>query len=190
MFAKNPDEVYLIKDCMQNENILTWGDNKNDTFNQSVEIPITNLSENLLKLKKVSELAEITIAECAENKPIGINSVFPNNFDIKEIALTHLPNGFDKEKLKTILIVYYDRIRNKNVVGKSTTPCERTIKLYDDTPVTSKPRTLPYAYQREIFKQLDELLEKGIIEHSDRPYSSPITPVEKRDCSIRLCCGF
>ena len=100
-----------------------------------------------------------------------------------------MPNGFDKEKLKTILIDYYDRIRNKNV-SKSTIPYERTIKLYDDTPVTSKPRTLPYAYQREIFKQLDELLEKGIIEHSDRPYSSPITPVEKRDCSIRLCCGF
>ena len=99
----------------------------------------------------MSELAEITIAECAENKPIGINSVFPNNFDIKEIALTHLPNGFDKEKLKTILIDCYDRIRNKNV-GKSTTACERTIKLYDDTPVTSKPRTIPYAYQSGIFK--------------------------------------
>ena len=189
MFDKNPDEVYLIKDCLQNENILSWGDNKNDTFNQSVEIPITNLSENLLKLKKVSELGEIAIAECAENKPIGINSVFSSNFDIKEIALTHLPNGFDKEKLKTILIDYYDRIRNKNV-GKSAIPCKRTIKLYNDTPVTSKPRTLPYAYQSEIFKQLDELLEKGIIEHSDRPYSSPITPVKKRDCSIRLCCGF
>ena len=33
MFDKNPDEVYLIKDCLQNENILSWGDNKNDTFN-------------------------------------------------------------------------------------------------------------------------------------------------------------
>ena len=137
----------------------------------------------------MSELAEITIAECAENKPIGINSVCSNNFNIKEIALTHLPNGFNKEKLKTILIDCYDRIRNKNV-DKSTIPYERTIKLYDHTPVTGKPRTLPYAYQSEIFKQLDELLEKGIIEHSDSPYSSPITPVKKRDCSIRLCCGF
>ena len=33
MFDKNPDEIYLIKDFLQNENILSWGDNKNDTFN-------------------------------------------------------------------------------------------------------------------------------------------------------------
>ena len=75
-------------------------------------------------------------------------------------------------------------------MSESTIPYEHTIQLYDDTPVTSKPRTVPYAYQSEIFKQLDELLEKGIIEHSDSPYSSPITPVKKRDGTIRLCCDF
>ena len=93
-----------------------------------------------------------------------------------------MPGGFAKEKLKTILIDYYDRIRDKNA-----------IRLYDDIPVTSKPRTVPYvpyAYQSEICKQLDELLEKVIIEHSDSPYSSPITSVKKRDGTIRLCCHF
>ena len=33
MFDKNTDEIYLIKDCLQNENILSWRDNKNHTFN-------------------------------------------------------------------------------------------------------------------------------------------------------------
>ena len=62
------------------------------------------------------------------------------------------------------------------------------MQLYDDRPVTSKPRKIPYAYQSEIFNQLDELLEKSLIEHSDSPYSSPITPVKKRDGTIR--CHF
>ena len=42
-------------------------------------------------------LADITIAECAENKPVEIDSVCSNNFDIKEIDLSHLPNGLLKK---------------------------------------------------------------------------------------------
>ena len=45
---------------------------------------------------------------------------------------------FAKQKLKTILIDCYDRIRDKNA-SESTIPYEHTIQLYDDTPVTSKP---------------------------------------------------
>ena len=74
MFDKNPDKIYLIKDCLQNENILSCGDYKSDTLNKSIKIPVINLSENLMKLKKDQWLAEITIVECAENKPIEINS--------------------------------------------------------------------------------------------------------------------
>ena len=75
-------------------------------------------------------------------------------------------------------------------MSENIIPYEHIIQLYDDTPVTSKPRTVPYAYQSEIFKQLDELIEKGIIEQSDSPYSSPTTTVKKRDGTIRLCCDF
>ena len=69
-------------------------------------------------------------------------------------------------------------------------PYEHTIQLYDDTPVTSKPRTATYAYQSETFKQFDKLLEKGITEHGDSLYSSPIAPGKKRNRSIRLCYNF
>ena len=74
MFDKNPDKIYLKKDCLRNENILSCGDYKSDTLNKSIKIPVINLSENLMKLKKDQWLAEITIVECAENKPIEINS--------------------------------------------------------------------------------------------------------------------
>ena len=33
---------------------------------------------------------------------------------------------------------------------------------------------------------MNMIVEKGIIEHSDSPYSSPITPVKERG----LCCDF
>ena len=51
MFDKNKDEIYLIKDCLQNGNILSCADNNSNTLNKSVKIPVINSSENL-KLKK------------------------------------------------------------------------------------------------------------------------------------------
>ena len=94
-----------------------------------------------------------------------------------------MQNVFDKGKLKTLLIDYYDRIRDKNT-SESTIPYDHTIQLYDNTLVTSKPRiVVPYAYQSEIFKQLNELLEKDITEYSDNPG-------KKTKDTIRLCCDF
>ena len=77
MFDKNSDEIYLIKDFLQNENILSCGDYRSDTLNKSVKIPVTNLSKDLLKLTKVRGY---------QKSPL-INSICSNNFDIKEIDL-------------------------------------------------------------------------------------------------------
>ena len=62
---------------------------------------------------------------------LNLLKLFPlHSFDLKEVDLSHLPDGFDKEKLKTIKIDYDDRIRDKNV-SESTIPYEHTIQLYD-----------------------------------------------------------
>ena len=81
MFHEMPLKLYFMK-CYERK------------FSQCIFVFI-NLSENLLKLKKGQRLAEITIAEFAENKPVGINSVCSNNFDIKEIDLSQM--GFTKK---------------------------------------------------------------------------------------------
>ena len=70
---------------------------------KSAKISVTNLSENPLKLKR-QRLAEITI-ECAKNKPIEINSVCSIKLRYKRNFKSFLQNRFDKEKLKTILII-------------------------------------------------------------------------------------
>ena len=75
MFDKIPDKIYFIKDFLQNENVLSCEDYKSDTLNKSVKIPVTSLSEDLLKLKKGLRLAAIAIAECAENKPVENNNL-------------------------------------------------------------------------------------------------------------------
>ena len=75
-------------------------------------------------------------------------------------------------------------------VNKSLIPYQHEVNLKDDKPVISKPRILPQAYEKDIYIQINELLDKGAIEISDSPYASPIVPLIKRDGSIRLCCDY
>ena len=56
--------------------------------------------------------------------------------------------------------------------------------------MASKARVLPHSYETEVNKQIEDLLDKGVIGISDSPFASPIVPVVKRDGSIRICCDY
>ena len=49
MFDKNPDEIYLIKDCLQNENILSYEDYGQDTLISHCILTVLIKTRNDLK---------------------------------------------------------------------------------------------------------------------------------------------
>jgi hypothetical protein len=57
-------------------------------------------------------------------------------------------------------------------------------------PIAMKPYRLDLLKRQEVEQQVEELLEKGIISHSNSPYSAPITMVKKKDGSWRLCVDY
>lgn len=67
---------------------------------------------------------------------------------------------------------------------------EHSIKLKDDTPFKEPPRKVPI-FKREILdKEIGNLLENGLIEKSNSPWSSPLVLVQKKDKSWRLCVDY
>ena len=70
-------------------------------------------------------------------------------------------------------------------------PEDHTIDL---VPGSSPPNQPPYrvsgSQQEEIFRQVSELLEKGLIRPSSSPYCSPILLVQKKDGSFRMCIDY
>jgi len=61
-------------------------------------------------------------------------------------------------------------------------------------PNTQPIRSAPYrrhAEKREFLrKELDDLLQQGIIEEIESPWASPIVMVPKSDGTLRLCTDF
>ena len=71
------------------------------------------------------------------------------------------------------------------------TPVEtHKIKLTSDDPIRSKPYPVPFAMREVIRQEVETMLELGIIEHSDSPYSSPVVLVRKPDGTNRFCIDF
>ena len=68
---------------------------------------------------------------------------------------------------------------------------EFAIELAPGTaPVSKAPYRLAPVEMKELAKQLQELLEKGMIRPSVSPWGAPVLFVKKKDGSMRLCIDY
>jgi hypothetical protein len=58
------------------------------------------------------------------------------------------------------------------------------------TPISKRPYQMPPAELAELKKQLQELLDKGLIRPSTSPWGCPALFVNKKDKSLRLCVDY
>ena len=96
-------------------------------------------------------------------------------------------NSEQKKQIKMILERYKDTLTD---VPKRTNVIECTIRLTTDEPVKCKPYPVPHAVRNVIQKEVQDMLDMGIIEPSDSSYAAPVTIVRKPDGNIRFCLDF
>lgn len=67
--------------------------------------------------------------------------------------------------------------------------CQVNLPIEKDAkPIFCKPRAVPFAWKGKIEKQLDELVETGVLEPIDSSdWGTPLVPILKPNGSIRIC---
>ena len=71
-----------------------------------------------------------------------------------------------------------------------TTLAEHSIHTGAATPVYQPPYRIPPAWQDKVRREIQTMLDVGIIEPSTSAWTSPIIPVKKKDGSLRLCVDY
>ena len=71
-----------------------------------------------------------------------------------------------------------------------TSSIEHVINLETTTPIAKKPYPIPHNLVETFNKEVDNMLEMGIIEPSNSPYCSAVVLVKKPDDTIRICLDF
>ena len=73
---------------------------------------------------------------------------------------------------------------------KDCSVLEHEIELKDETPIACKQYPLTPQERQEATRQVSEMMDAGILEPSDSPFSFPVIMVKKKDGSMRLVCDL
>ena len=92
-----------------------------------------------------------------------------------------------RSEISSILATFQDVLQPRP--GR-TTLAEHHIRTKEDNPVKLPPYRLPHAYQEQVYQELQEMLDTGIIEKSTSEWGSPIVLVKKKDGTLRMCVDY
>ncbi|MCO5611344.1 hypothetical protein L7F22_065597 [Adiantum nelumboides] len=111
----------------------------------------------------------------------------------REVSDCDESNLFVLDKERSMVLQQYSDCFSDSL--PSQLPPERPEDhVIDLVPGSSPPNRPPYrvsaAQQKEIMSQVEELLEKGLIQPSSSPFCSPVLLVQKKDGSWRMCIDY
>ncbi|MCG8096943.1 MAG: DDE-type integrase/transposase/recombinase [Candidatus Thiodiazotropha endolucinida] len=105
----------------------------------------------------------------------------------KDVNISEMLTQDQRKEIETLINEYPDVL--SSVPGR-TDQIEHDIKLLTSEPVRSKGYAIPYKVRDVMEKEIQDMLDLGVIEPSISPYSSPVVLVPKKDGSVRFCIDF
>ena len=96
----------------------------------------------------------------------------------------------DKSRLIDLLIEYRDVFVNSDLDLGRAHRFTHKIDTGDNAPFRQRPYRIPQSQLEMVDKNIEEMLNKGIIQESNSPWSQPLVIATKKDGSPRFCVDF
>ncbi len=111
----------------------------------------------------------------------------PEEGDQERNVLKEECAGFVEEELDALLGEFGNVFSDR---PGSTDRVKMNIDTADSPPIRQSPYSVPMGIREDVKRELDSLLECGVIERSSSCWSSPLVPVKKAGGGIRLCVDY
>lgn len=200
-----PNEVVLFEPIKNKTGIQTIRSIHKVDQNNQIHIPVTNNNINTVTLNKKMKMGEIsTNIIIQEQKNIENNEtkLEINNLSSQEIKelrkkevseqdfnVEHLENP-TKEKMVRLLLNHTNAFsKSYKTLGKTSIVTPK-FKLLHSYPIQTKPYKIPHNIKDQAKKELQDLLDAGIIEVSDSKYAFPVIFVKKKNSGIRMTIDY
>jgi hypothetical protein len=139
-----------------------------------------------LKMKFTWEGKQVTLhgVRAAENPTIELHSI-KSNVQIEEIT-----GEIKTEEMEAILEASKAIFEEPRGLPPPRSHDPRILLQPGAGLISVKPYRYPFHQKVEIEKQVEDMLERGIIRPSNSPYSSPVLLVKKGDGTWRMCVDY
>lgn len=96
----------------------------------------------------------------------------------------------ESEMLRNLISEYADVFQTKNGPRGRYTKIEHSIRTGDHVPIKCRPYRQPPHVQAEIRKQVNQMLDDGLIRESTSSWCFPVIMTPKPDNTLRFCVDF
>jgi hypothetical protein len=100
------------------------------------------------------------------------------------------PNTTVPAEIKQLLDQYSNIFASKVSFPPIRASSHSILLLPGATPIHIRPYRYTSTLKNEIERHLQEMLQAGLIQHSSKPFSSPMLLVKKKDNTYRFCVDY
>lgn len=138
----------------------------------------------------IGQLSKVKVVESSEEDMTEQNKKLrPDLMEMLKKMANHLTRK-QKREAHTLLYEYTNLFAKSDSDLGSTDIVRHKIDTGTNRPVKIPPSRVPTHLTKEIYKHLDDMLERGVIEPSNSPWPAPVVLVKKKDSSFRFCIDY